>query len=319
MLVGLLGVVVAGLAVERLTRPLDAPLPGAGVGPPAPVSGPARAAVDWPPPVSLAAEEVDREGLALADRLVAALPDLPRAQTVSGRLCALYGAPLEARRRWERSVALDPRQAEAWLGLAESAHADGDYPRVIECLDRLAALDEPLARRQQPMRIESRVRMGDASGAIEDLAALGPADQLPGWALVLRGEAQAQLGEYGEAAESYRLAIDDPQQASVARYGRARCLARLGRTEEAAQEHEAYARIEEENLRAFDQRQRDLESIAEDVGPKVRVLAGYHTEVGSLFAKRERWEDAERHWRRACSLAPDMPEPRRFLESLARR
>ncbi len=303
--------VIAGILVERLTRPAADPAGGRG--------GATPVAIDWPEPVTLSADEVTREGRELAERLVAEFPDLARAQTASGRLCALFGAPLEARQRWERSVALDPRQAEAWLGLAESAHADGDYPAVIDRLDRLTAVDEALARRQLPLRVESRVRMGDAPGALADLAALAPAGELPGWALVLRGEAQMQQGDHAAAAESYRLAVDDPQQASVARYGLAQCLARLGRTEEAAREREAYTRIEEENLRAFDQRQRDREAAPEDPAPRVRVLAGYHTEVGSLFAKRGRWEDAERHWRRACSLAPDMPEPRRFLESLTRR
>jgi tetratricopeptide (TPR) repeat protein len=307
---------LGGIVVERLTRPAADPLTAL----PPPVAGDrAPVPVDWPEPVRLEGEDVDREGRELADRLVTELPDVARAQTVSGRLCALFGAPAEALVRWEKSVAIDPAQAEAWLGLAELAHTEGDYPRVIDCLDRLAASDAPLARKQLAMRVESLVRMGEARRALDDLDALGDPAALPAWALVLRGEALVQLGDHARAADSYRLAVDDPQQASVARYGLARCLARLGRTEEAAREREAYARIEEANLRAFDEQQRKLEARVPDDSAKVRVLAGYHTEVGSLFAKRNRFDDAERHWRRACSLAPDMPEPRRFLESLARR
>ena len=308
--------VIGGFVVERLTRPAADSLPA-----PAPrvASDPAAPASLRPEPVRLEGEDVGREGRELADRLVVEFPEVARALTVSGRLCMLFGATQDALPRWKKSVAIDPGQGEAWLGLAELAHAEGDYPRVIDCLDRLAGCDAALARKQVAMRVESLVRMGNAENALAALAMLGEPERLPTWAQVLRGEALVQLGDHALAAASYRLAVDDPQQASVARYGLARCLARLGRTDEAAREREAYARIEEANLRAFDEQQRELEASVPDDSAKVRVLAGYHTEVGSLFAKRKRFDEAERHWLRACSLAPDMPEPRRFLESLSRR
>ncbi len=270
-----------------------------------------------PPPVRPTLEELTDDATRLANELAESFADDAAALALSGRILFYFGDGDKARERWNRSVEVNPKSADAWLGLAELARKQGDSLAAIDSMRRLAEADPALARDKIFLLVDSLLKLGrarEAADALEDSAKEVP---LPAWARVKLGQAYYQLGDYARAAEEYQQALGDPAQASVAHYGLSSALVRLGRHDEARKHRQEYARLQEKNMVVFDRMQQaGTSKERRDPVPWYPIVAGFHIEAGRMHARRGQRDRAEEHWLRAWALAPDRPEPRHLLELL---
>lgn len=322
VVVGIVGLFIAG---ERLSRPRTAGTPGADTLPlPARPGRPgasaaAAAATAAIVPARPDERELTHDAEQLAESLARDFAGDGRALAVSGRVLQLFVAPERGRTRFEQATATRGGEQEAWLGLAELAWHDGDYPRAAECMARLEAVAPRVAREKAFLWVDSLVKSGDGAAAVTLLGrfadAGGGEETLPGWAQVLLGQARAQTGDHAGAVAAFDRVAADPAHRVVAVYSLAQAWSRLGDPERAREARDAYAAAQHDNLAAFDRAQQTETTTRLD--DKYPVLAGYHCEAGSLYARANRFDEAVTHWRRAAALAPDWPEPRRFLELLA--
>ena len=318
--VGIVGLFIVG---ERLSRPRTAGPPGADTLPARPgrpeAGAEAATATAAIVPVRPDERELAVDADALAESLARDFAGNGRALAVSGRVLQLFVAPERGRARFEQATAIAADEPEAWLGLAETAWHGGDYPQAAAAMARLERVAPRLAIEKAFLWVDSLVKSGDGVAALEILGRIadtaGGEAALPGWAQVLLGQARTQAGDLAGAVTAYDRAAADPAQRVVAAYGLAQAWARLGDPERARRARENYAALQQENLAAFDSAQQAETTTRLDA--KYPVLAGYHCEAGSLYARAGRFDEAAGHWRRAAALAPEWPEPRRFLEVLA--
>lgn len=308
---GLAGLVLVGVLVERLTRPADTPL---ALDENVPALQPP---LSPPPAVEPTVNELVAEGKQLAEEIRAEFPDDGDALGISGRLFYMVGSAGDAVSTWNRALELNPRCAEAWLGIAEHAHEQGDFDRAIEAMHRLAEAAPAMAREKIFLLADSCMRSGRASETIAALQAAGAGEPLPSWAHTLLGQAYSQLKDYPRAAEEFRQAVASNPDASPAHYGLSVALARMGKQEESAKAREAYVRAQEKNLVIFD-RMQGIGSSGERADPKKLspLVAFFHLETGRMYAAAGRRDRARTHWLRAWALAPDRPEPRQYLSLL---
>ncbi len=314
-----LGIVIALAAavvfVERVTRPAAETL---SVALPLPTETTRRSRGPVPPaPASPTYDEVFAEGARLGDEIASAFPGSGEALALSGRVFFTFGKSSQAKAWLEKAVTLDPMTADAWLAMAELARLEGDFPKSVECMRRLAKANPRLAKEKVFVLADSLLKLGSAKEAVDVLEDCGKDAPLPTWACVMLGRGYYQLKDYQRSADQYRKALDDPKESSVAHYGLSSALMRLGRQDEARKYREDYARVEVKNLAVFDRMQHagTQEERHEGAG-WYPFLAQFHLQAGRLYANHGDAEQAEKHWLRAWALAPDRPEPRQLLGSL---
>ncbi len=314
VLTALVSVGAGAALVERLTRPTGEIPPSEAT---VPETAGQNAGFVPPPPVQLTTDELTADANQLADEVADAFADDPDALAMSGRVSFMLGSSEKAQERWEQSVQLNPKSADAWLGMAELARKQGDLQPAVEYMQRLAEVNPDAAQEKVFVLADCLLKLGQAREVVDVLEDIGKLAPLPGWAQVMLGQAYYQLKEYERSLEHYRQALDDPQQAVVAHYGLSLALVRLDRQAEAEKAREEYAKLQQENLVAFDRLQHaGTSEERQDPAAWHPILARFHCQAGRLYAHRDQLEQARRHWLRACALAPDRPEPRQLLESL---
>ncbi|MCH5376355.1 MAG: tetratricopeptide repeat protein [Planctomycetes bacterium] len=314
--IAVVSLAVGAVAVERVTRPnavgpssspesLDLPVGSSRISPPPP-----------PEPATPTFVEAMDEGKQLGSEIARQFPDSAESMAIAGQVLFAFGSVEQARDCWQRAIELDPQLADAWLGMAELTHRLGEFDKTVECMRRLAEIDANLATEKVFYLADSLLKLGRPEEAVEELETIGATTPLPSGARVTLGQAYCQQKQYEKAAEQFRLALDDPQQASVAHYGLSTALMRLGDVEQARQHRDEYARLQEKNMETFDRMQRaGGEGERVDPAPLYPILAKYHFEAARLYAIRGQREPAENHALRAWALVPDRPEPRALLES----
>jgi len=306
---------LGGIVVERLTRPSDnrlstVDIPQASPSDEVPTLSP-------PPRAEPTFKETVAEGKQLGKEVAEQFPENADALALAGKMQFTFGDPDQAQEDWQRAVQLDPQAAEAWLGLAKTAHKRGDFEQAVQCMQRLREVASDEADAQVFFLVDSLLKLGRPQEVVELLEKLGQSAALPGGARVTLGQAYYQLQQYEQAADQYRQALDDPQQAGVAHYGLSSALMRLGRHEEAKQHRQEYARLQEESMAHFDRMQgAGTDQERNDPRPLYPILASFHFEAAKLYAIRGQQDRAAEHALRAWALAPDRPEPRVLLESL---
>jgi tetratricopeptide (TPR) repeat protein len=312
ILVGLgIGVVV----VERLTRPGDKRLSTIDIPQQALIAG-ANALIP-PPRAEPTFTETVAEGKQLGKEVAEQFPENARALALAGKMRFTFGEPDQAQDAWERTVKLDPQSAEAWLGLAKTAHKRGDFDRAVQCMQRLGEVAAEDADSQVFFLVDSLLKLGRPQEVVDRLEKLGQSASLPGGARVALGQAHYQLQHYEQSADQYRQALDDPPQAGVAHYGLSSALMRLGRHDEAKLHRQEYARLQEKSMDVFDRMQgAGTDQERHDPSPLYPILASFHFEAAKLYAIRGQRDQAAEHAWRAWALAPDRREPKAFLESL---
>ena len=313
----LVSVGIGAAVVEHLTRPSDTSVSSVEVSQELPIVQPD--ALVPPPPAEPVFTETVAEGKQLGKEIAEQFADNAQALALAGKVQFTFGNPDQAQDDWKRAIELDPQSAEAWLGMAKTAHKQGDFERAVQRMRRLEEVAPAVADTEVFFLVDSLLKLGRPQEVVDQLKKLGQSASLPGGARVTLGQAYYQLQQYEHSADHYRQALDDPQQASTAHYGLSRVLKRLGRHDEAEQHLQEYKHLQQDNMVLLD-RMQGTGSVQERNDPKrlYPMLATFHFETAKLYAVRGARDRAEEHALRAWAIAPDRPEPRILLESLHR-
>lgn len=308
---------IAAVVVERLTRPADRP---SSSNEPLPL-GETTEARDIPPPPRAVPSYTETVGEAkqLGRQIAEDFPDDAAALALAGTVQYSFGDPDRAEADWQRAIELEPRSAEAWLGLAKTAHKSGEFEQAVQRMQRLAEVAPDQAESQIFFLVDSLLKLGRPQEVIDRLGPLGQSARLPGGARVALGQAYYQLQRYEQSADQYRRALDDPQYRGVARYGLSSALMRLGQPDEAQRYRQEYARLQVQDMAISDRMQRaGTDEERDDPSALYPILAGFHFEAAKLYAIHAQQERAVEHALRAWALTPERPEPKLLVESLLR-
>ncbi|MCA8925692.1 MAG: tetratricopeptide repeat protein [Planctomycetes bacterium] len=202
----------------------------------------------------------------------------------AGSLKALGGQYLEALEVYGRAIALDPNNAEAYLGRAVSNHALGHLEEALEDFDDALELDptvagayvsratikqtldryeeawrdldkalelDPDAASAHLRRGVSKLMLGRLEEALKDLDRAIELEPGNAEAYFVRGCNRQRLDRHEGAIEDYAKAIELGQGDAVTHCSRALSLARLGRWTESIEHYDMATRLDPRNAEGF--------------------------------------------------------------------
>ncbi len=257
-----------------------------------------------------------------------------------GRAYAELGRPDSARLAFETALRYDSTYAEAWLELADLYEKEGRYEEALQAARRAWEL--------APKSLVARYRLGNlllltgqpaqARPLLESVVQEAPWHQAAHYSL---GRVLQQLGETEtarhmlERAEALRALQAKVEQAELLVANTPRdpyayamlgsLLRRLGQYREALYAYQVAHFLAPDNLEF----QNNMAVLHLLLGAEDQAIALLETAVqrdttfvdgwinlGILYARQGRHEAARKAWEQALRLAPDRPEPRRYLAGL---
>ncbi len=257
-----------------------------------------------------------------------------------GRAYAELGRPDSAQFALETALRYDSTYAEAWLDLADLYEKEGRYEEALQAARRAWEL--------APRSLVARYRLGNlllltgqpaqARPLLESVVQEAPWHQAAHYSL---GRVLQQLGETEaarrmlERAEALRTLQAKVEQAELLVANTPRdpyayatlgsLLRRLGQYREALYAYQVAHFLAPDNLE-FQNNMAVLHLLLGEEDQAIALLEAAvrrdttfvdgWINLGILYARQGRREAARRAWEQALRLAPDRPEPRRYLEGL---
>lgn len=314
-----LAAVAAGVAVAawiavpylggRGGPPAPPDLADAPVAPPAPAPPGADAGI--PPgetPQSLRAQAIE-----VVAQLVADFPRSSDPLALMGMIHNHYGESDEAAVWWRKCIDMNPKRADAYMGLARLADAAGDSAKAEELWRKAQEANprEPGAYSGFAEMLLDQGRNDEAVTLLQKQLKNTPNDAR---SFQLLGQACTQRREYAKAMEHYLRAADLQPDDSRSYYGLAKAYARLGQKEKAdecAEKFKVLRAGEDEDLA-------QRKKLATDLRLSARILAEALASAGAVYIARGNAARAEQYWLRAQALDPRGRKCRQYLAGLYR-
>jgi len=243
---------------------------------------------------------IQREAVALADRLIRDFPDDLEVLYTRGLILNKFVNREEAARCWQECLQYDPDFAEAHYDLGKALFKMGQYEEALVSLRRAVELKASPA--------DTRVQLADA------LISLGrPAEVIPvmmeqvreapeetaGWFYL--GHAYFLLGEYDRAAELYVRALDRNPRCHQAWHGLARVCQKRGQAQRARECLRLVTLFQGEFFqRHHERKRRDFGELDTLEG----ALAGAYSDAGRIYLARGNVAVAEECWNKAAGMDP---------------
>ncbi|MDQ7040543.1 MAG: tetratricopeptide repeat protein [Rhodothermus sp.] len=257
-----------------------------------------------------------------------------------GRAYMELGQPDSARIAYEMALRQDSTYAEAWLDLAKLYENEGRYDEALQAAHRAWEL--------VPQSLAARYRLGNlllrtgqpeqARSLLEAVVQEAPWHQAAHYSL---GRALQQLGALEaarrllERAEVLRALQAKVEQAELLVANTPRdpyayatlgsLLRQLGQYQEALYAYQVAHFLEPDNLEFQNNiavlyllmgREDQAIGLLEAAVQRDTTFVDGWINLGILYARQGRREAARRAWQQALRLAPDRPEPRRYLSGL---
>ena len=259
-------------------------------------------------------DDLSREAVEVAGRLVAAFPDSPDALSVMAMAHHRFGNLAEAGKWFEKCLQLEPTNADAYHGLGWIALRKGDHEEAATLLRRALEFDPALSDASVQLA-QAWVYLGkpnEATKVLESAVGVsGPTCELLYWL----GDAHERLNRYEEAKEDYLATIRLDPSLPDAYYRLGGVCKKLGQGEE--------SRVYLEQFRGL--RDRDTGrrmARAQTLGDVVFLryaLADVYTAAGQAYAVRGDERLAEEHWLKAAGMAAEDTVSRMELARLYER
>jgi tetratricopeptide (TPR) repeat protein len=300
-------------APAAAARPQKDPLqrsavaPGSAAGQPQPPASQTR-----PGDSELTEQAMREEAFGVARGLMQDFPGDTEAMGLMGTLYMWLHENAEAEKWWQKCLEQNPRDVNAYHGLAMVASKREEHQKALELWRKAQEIKPDLPGLNGALG-EALLLMGDVQQAaitLEKEVRLSPGN---GKYSFLLGQAYFRQKEYQKAARCYQKAMEILPLASQPCYGLASVYARLGETEKARQYMDRFRALrDKEEQNTAELRQGGSRQDA------VLLLAQTHAEAGDFYATHLRLKDAEAHWQRAASLDPRNRPCRRALADLYR-
>lgn len=243
-------------------------------------------------PVTLPAEE-----LASAQRLQEKYPSEPRALNVLGHIHNNHGKRAEAVAYWSKLVALDPSNADAYDAMAKVAFLKGDNSEAIRLWQKTLAIQarRPGVQYQLATALMGVGRLDEAAAALDREIEISPQANDPH---TMQGEVYRLLGRYDQALTSFKSSVQIDPNSLKACYGLATVYRAL--KDKAASERwmARFQQLKTESVQA----DHDRRGAYDDRSETRRLTARTFTEIASIYAQHDDYQNAERLWLRASAL-----------------
>jgi tetratricopeptide (TPR) repeat protein len=261
----------------------------------------------------LTVEAAKEEAFAVVRQLMRDFPDDTAAMSLMANVHMRLADHAEAEKWWQMCIDLNPRQANAYHGLAMIARIKGDHEKALELWRKAQDIDPNLHGVYGAFAeaLMDAGRTDEAAAALEKEIKISPGS---GKYHFLLGQARFQQKQYEKAAQCYQKAIELEPQSSHPYYGLATAYARLGQEDKARQHMDRFRTLRDQEEEAASRRKRGTD----DRQFVTSVLAQTRVEAGIFCAARLRMKEAEGHWRRAAALEPKNRQCRQALADLCR-
>jgi predicted Zn-dependent protease len=272
-----------------------------------PVEKPAPAISPTPRPSTVAlpsiaapatAEQLQQESEAAARDLQSRYPDLAEGLHVVALLHAQLRQTTEAEKIWRKCIELSPRRPEYYVNLATTQIERGESAAAI------ATLRQSLAAGCKSEAIDyhlalALMKVGDCAEAEKILKpAVGQyPDSADCWLAL--GESQLKLGNAADAEASLRKAIALDASSATAYFALGNACARQGKTQEAAQFRDAFAKLKDKQPIAAPER---FQVLSADEWRRTAVAI--FSEAAMVHASQGDVLESERLLLRALALNP---------------
>lgn len=307
--------VLGALLVERLTRPVDLPepiAPSGQQGPGQPGTSLDEPGPDTPPPATT--EDLIAQVKRMADRLLVAFPDDPRASTLAGEIYYGFGEVAKAIACWEQCAKRHPEFSDAWAALGAAAWEQGDFEKGAAHLQRAYALNPKLPGERLYLLADCLMNTARPEQTAALIEHLGATQKVSVGGLLLLGQAYLELQQDAKAKRQFEAVLAADPDSPSAHFALARALTRLGEHQKAQAHREQYARLKGREL-ARTERGR-LDRLKTDLLRVHPAAAAAAVSVGKLYALHGQGRQAERLWRWAAAVDPQNAEARKLLEIL---
>jgi len=267
-------------------------------------------APSYTPPASVKA--LYKEEVAVAQRLLADLPNAANPIALMGQVHSNHGKMDEATKCLQKCLKLNSKRADVYSALGEIALLQGDYPKASSLFHKALDISPTMPTLHNKL---ARALMGygkteDAIVALKDGIKLFPRVSQSHWLL---GQAYLQLKEYPKAEENYQAAIAIQADYKEAYYGLASTYARLGQKDKSKQNMETFKRLKAKHVKA---RADWITGSYDDLVMARQSTAWTFMEAGRIYQRHKRTSQAEQLWRRAALLDPKNRECRMHLAML---
>lgn len=247
-----------------------------------------------------AVDDLRKESVEVARRLMEVFPNTPDTISVMAMAHFRFGNTTQAVKWFERCLEVDPTYAEAYHGLGWIALRKGKYQDAVSLLCKALEFDPTLAGASEYLA-QGWMALGkpeEAASVLEEaLDASGPSKEL----LYRLGDAYDHLNQYGEAKNAYLAAIELDPAATDAHYRLARVYKKLGEEDQSRVYLDKFKTLSVQDSKRVSARagRRD------DIGLVREDLADIYMAAGQVYQKHGDPRQAEKHWVKAAHFAPN--------------
>ncbi|AFC25166.1 tetratricopeptide repeat protein [Saprospira grandis] len=270
----------------------------------------------------------DKKALKELEELQKKLPPSAEHYLLLAQYQERLGLEKEAKASYKEVLALDPKQADANIAMAEVFRAEGDYPRYLKALEQVFADggQPPLAKIKVLEPLVNAYLSGNSQidGPSLQRLAKNILQQHPGYAQasLLYGDLLSQDRKYGLAAQAYEEALaQNKNQLPIwgqlmASYNRLQNSQALLKT---AQECVSlfpaqalgyyYQGLAQNQLEDYTAAGKSLKRAIERAFDQQQLKAHAQAALGQALAGQKKYTEAEKQFEQARAILPKAPAP----------
>jgi tetratricopeptide (TPR) repeat protein len=234
------------------------------------------------------------EQIQAVEKLLAEFPNNDDVVYLAGLVRDEQGDSETAMKLWARSLALDATRADANESLGYALLLRDDYQQAEAYLRRALEIDPTL----HSARIRLATALSHQGKLREVVAVLQTTNSLSAEAHRLMGEACQELKEYAKAKASYEAAIRLKPDFTEAYYGLSKTYVQLGDPDKGSEYLEKFSALK----KASDDEGRRWRASFSPLNVAKKSVAQTGTDVGRLYMKLGRAQEAEELWLKAAAL-----------------
>ena len=241
-----------------------------------------------------------KEELELAENLMRDFPGRDNSLVIMGNLCYRHGNAIKALEYWDKSLEINPKQANVYKSMALSSMKKGKFA------DAVAQFRKALEIQPQLPDVYSNIghalmMSGRPKEAIEELEKEIQISPNSGFAYFLLGQAHLQQKEYEKAQKYYETAIKINPKYTNAYYGLASVCAKLGNRDKAKEYSEIFKKLKARERKSLKGRKIRYDDFVETQ----KSAAITYINVGRMYRENGKLIKAEELLKQAAGLDPE--------------